>query len=93
MRLRACFCRCSHIVSFPGYGCSSGRYSHLEEDEAEWKLSRKPVACGQYSHLEELVGHLEAGLDSSYCWIECLPLELLRKVFLHLSTDDLKVRF
>jgi len=62
----------------------------LEEEEAEWKLSRKPVACGQYSHLEELVGHLEAGLDSSYCWIECLPLELLRKVFLHLSTDDLK---
>ena len=74
-------------------GCLSGRYSHLEEDEAEWKLNRRPVACGQYSHLEELVGHLEAGLDSSYCWIECLPLELLRKVFLHLSTDDLKVRF
>ena len=34
----------------------------------------------------------EAGLDSSSCSIEQLPLELLGKVFLHLTTKDLKVR-
>ena len=62
-------------------------------------MTRPPLRClsPQYSQLEEEAGveevlEEEAGLDSSYCSIEQLPLELLGKVFLHLTTKDLKVR-
>ena len=46
---------------------------------------------GRYSQLVE--EESEWNSSFSYCWIECLPLELLRKVFLHLATEDLKVRY
>ena len=64
-------------------------------------MTRPPLRClsRQYSQLEEEAGleeevrlEEEAGLDSSSCSIEQLPLELLGKVFLHLTTKDLKVR-
>jgi len=46
---------------------------------------------GQYAQLEEDEADLNECFPPSPCWVETLPLELLRKVFLHLDTKDLKV--
>ena len=77
--------------------------SHLEGD-SEWntpcRIKCLPQAQAQaqvqYSHLkeEELEWNSPCPIEClPSCWIESLPLELLRKVFLHLTRDDLKVRF
>ena len=46
---------------------SPAQYSHLDEEELEWK--------------------------SPSCWFESLPLELLHKIFSHLTLNDLKVNY
>ena len=61
--------------------CLSGQYSQLEEEpDAELNECFPPPSSSSSS-------------SCSSCWVETIPLELLRKVFLHLATDDLKVRF
>ena len=61
------------------------------------RSSRMGSAClsaGQYSHLvSEYLASQWNPSSSSICWIDCLPLELLRKVFLHLSMEELKVGY
>ena len=52
------------------------------------------LSAGQYSHLvSEYLASQWNPSSSSICWIDCLPLELLRKVFLHLSMEELKVGY
>ena len=80
--------------------------SHLEKD-SEWntpcRIKCLPQKClpqvqeqAQYSHLKEEELEWDSPCSNECrppCWIESLPLELLRKVFLHLTKDDLKVRY
>ena len=49
-------------------------------------LCRSTMAClsTRYSYLEE------GDTWDDSCWIECLPLELLSKVFLYLTKNELK---
>jgi len=51
-----------------------------------YSLGWLKLSPAQYSSFDE-----EPKWKSSSCWIDCLPLELLHKVFSHLSTRDLKV--
>ena len=54
-----------------------------------YSLAWLKLSPTQYSHLDE---ELE-WKPSPSCWIDCLPLELLHKVFSHLTMDDIKVSF
>ena len=75
--------------------------SHLEEEESKWntpcriKCLPQAQAQAKYSHLAEEPDEWNTPPGNEClppcCWIESLPLELLRKVFLHLTKDDLKV--
>ena len=80
--------------------------SHLEQKDSEWntpcrikclpQAQEQAQAQAQYSHLKEEELEWDSPCINGYlpsCWIESLPLELLRKVFLHLTKDDLKVRY
>jgi len=51
-----------------------------------YSLAWLKLSPAHYSHLDE-----EVEWKSSPCWIESLPLELLHKVFSHLTINDLKV--
>jgi len=51
-----------------------------------YSLAWLKLSPTQYSHLDE---ELE-WKPSPSCWIDCLPLELLHKVFSHLTMDDIK---
>ena len=51
-----------------------------------YSLAWLKLSPAHYSHLDE-----EVEWKSSSSWIESLPLELLHKVFSHLTINDLKV--